>query len=117
MNHPRSLSATGEIFSHWSLERDDHGIFYLTFNRVDANVNTLNQLALYELNVILTAFSVKLSLLPKKTLSSIPALVKIFSLLAGVQPLGLVIRSGKTNGFIAGADITEFAELQTTDDA
>ena len=30
---------------------------------------------------------------------------------------GLVIRSGKDNGFIAGADIDEFGELKSVDDA
>src|SRR5205823_11009174 len=37
--------------------------------------------------------------------------------LAAKRPKGLVIRSGKENGFIAGADIDEFAELKSVDEA
>src|SRR5450432_1353578 len=37
--------------------------------------------------------------------------------LAAQPPKGLVIRSGKANGFIAGADIDEFGELKSVDDA
>jgi 3-hydroxyacyl-CoA dehydrogenase/enoyl-CoA hydratase/3-hydroxybutyryl-CoA epimerase len=37
--------------------------------------------------------------------------------LAADPPRGLVIRSGKANGFIAGADVDEFGELKSVDDA
>ena len=37
--------------------------------------------------------------------------------LAADPPKGLVIRSGKDNGFIAGADVDEFGELDSVDDA
>src|SRR5262249_28430947 len=37
--------------------------------------------------------------------------------LASSPPQGLVIRSGKENGFIAGADIDQFTQLKTVEDA
>ena len=37
--------------------------------------------------------------------------------LAADPPRGLVIRSGKANGFIAGADVDEFGGLESVDDA
>src|SRR5207244_5050678 len=37
--------------------------------------------------------------------------------LSSAPPKGLVIRSGKDSGFIAGADIQEFERVRTVDDA
>jgi 3-hydroxyacyl-CoA dehydrogenase / enoyl-CoA hydratase / 3-hydroxybutyryl-CoA epimerase len=77
---------------HWKLERDADGLGWLTFDKRDATTNTLSAAVLDELRTVLSE-------------------------LAANPPKGLVIRSGKENGFIAGADIDEFGELKSVDDA
>ncbi|MGI8895167.1 MAG: 3-hydroxyacyl-CoA dehydrogenase NAD-binding domain-containing protein [Casimicrobiaceae bacterium] len=76
--------------THWSLARDDAGVAWLTIDRVGATTNTLSAAVLAEFNTQLDE-------------------------LDHAPPRGLVIRSGKASGFIAGADIDEFA--QVTDEA
>lgn len=49
-----------------------------------------------------------------------PVLRELDSVLGGIErnpPRGLLLRSGKTSGFIAGADITEFTAFSTADEA
>jgi 3-hydroxyacyl-CoA dehydrogenase/enoyl-CoA hydratase/3-hydroxybutyryl-CoA epimerase len=82
----------GPDSQHWKLERDADGIAWLVFDKAGASTNTLSSDALDELRAVL------------RELSSAP-------------PKGLVIRSGKDNGFIAGADIQEFERVKTVDDA
>ena len=77
---------------HWKLERDVDGLGWLTLDKRGATTNTLSAAVLAELRTVLAE-------------------------LAGEPPKGLVIRSGKENGFIAGADIDEFGELKSVDDA
>ncbi|HWZ74445.1 MAG TPA: 3-hydroxyacyl-CoA dehydrogenase NAD-binding domain-containing protein [Casimicrobiaceae bacterium] len=77
---------------HWKLERDADGLGWLTFDKRGATTNTLSAAVLDELRTVLAE-------------------------LAADPPKGLVIRSGKENGFIAGADIDEFGELKSVDDA
>jgi 3-hydroxyacyl-CoA dehydrogenase / enoyl-CoA hydratase / 3-hydroxybutyryl-CoA epimerase len=77
---------------HWKLERDADGLGWLTLDKRGATTNTLSAAVLDELRTVLAE-------------------------LAANPPKGLVIRSGKENGFIAGADIDEFGELKTVDDA
>ena len=72
----------GLRFSHWQAETDG-GIVVLTLNRAGASVNALNRAVLDELAQIVERLSFD-------------------------PPKGVVIRSGKANGFIAGADIREF---------
>lgn len=76
----------GLRLQHWKLEQRDDGVVVLSFDRAGASVNTFAQEVLIELD----------SLLERLTLD---------------PPRGLVIRSAKTSGFIAGADIREFAEF------
>src|SRR3546814_11119793 len=76
----------GLRFSHWQAEQREDGIVVLTFDRAGESVNTFAQDVLIELEALLE----RLSLDP---------------------PQGLVLRSGKAKGFIAGADIREFAEF------
>jgi 3-hydroxyacyl-CoA dehydrogenase/enoyl-CoA hydratase/3-hydroxybutyryl-CoA epimerase len=71
---------------HWTLARDADGIAWLTFDKAGGTTNTLSREALAELNEALDE-------------------------LERNAPRGLVIRSGKANGFIAGADVTEFSEI------
>jgi 3-hydroxyacyl-CoA dehydrogenase/enoyl-CoA hydratase/3-hydroxybutyryl-CoA epimerase len=73
----------GLRFQHWRAEAGPDGIVVLSLDRADQGVNTLAQSVLLELDGLLE----RLSLDP---------------------PKGLVIRSAKVAGFIAGADIKEF---------
>ncbi len=71
---------------HWKLSVDDDGIAWLLMDRADERVNTLGEETLAELDTVLDH-------------------------LQSNQPVGLVIRSAKTAGFIAGADIREFEQF------
>ena len=75
---------------HWTLTRDADGLAWLTFDKAGATANTLSAAVLAELNTAL-------------------------DMLDQEPPKGLVIRSGKANGFIAGADVEEFGDVH--DDA
>jgi 3-hydroxyacyl-CoA dehydrogenase/enoyl-CoA hydratase/3-hydroxybutyryl-CoA epimerase len=78
--------------SAWTLSRDDKGFATLTLDVPGRSANTLASAVLEELGDLLTA------------IESDP-------------PRGLVIRSGKRSGFIAGADINEFTTLRRVDEA
>ena len=79
-------------FQHFRLDRDADGIAWLVFDKAGASTNTLSGEVFDELQVVLAE-------------------------LAESPPKGLVIRSGKENGFIAGADIEQFTRLKTVEDA
>jgi len=68
---------------NWTLKTDEDGIAWLVIDKPDAGANTLSEEVVSELNDILTRIEAE-------------------------PPKGLVIRSGKHGGFIAGADIGEF---------
>jgi 3-hydroxyacyl-CoA dehydrogenase/enoyl-CoA hydratase/3-hydroxybutyryl-CoA epimerase len=70
----------------WTLARDAEGLAWLAFDRADRTTNTLSRAVLDELMQVLDALDAD-------------------------PPKGLVIRSGKANGFIAGADVEEFANI------
>lgn len=76
----------------WRLERGDDGIATLTIDRPGGSANTLGKPVLLELEARIAE-------------------------LAAAPPKGLVIRSGKTSGFIAGADIREFTSFRNADEA
>ncbi len=82
------------MYRHWQYEKDADNIFWLTFNRQSSSVNTINAEVLEELH----SFLQMLEALPK-------------------PPLGLVIQSGKENGFIAGADIHQFENVKSAEEA
>src|SRR5690606_6291571 len=71
---------------HWHAELRPDGVVVLTFDRAGESVNTFAQDVLVELDTLLE----RLALDP---------------------PKAVVLRSGKAKGFIAGADIREFAEF------
>jgi 3-hydroxyacyl-CoA dehydrogenase/enoyl-CoA hydratase/3-hydroxybutyryl-CoA epimerase len=73
----------GLRFTHWKADTDAEGIVVLTLDRADTSVNALNRVVLDELAQIVERLSFE-------------------------PPKGVVIRSGKAGGFIAGADIHEF---------
>lgn len=72
--------------SHWRLEHTEDNIALLTIDVAGKGVNALSQEVMRELD-------------------------KALQELEQHQPAGLVIRSGKPNGFIAGADVYEFERM------
>jgi 3-hydroxyacyl-CoA dehydrogenase/enoyl-CoA hydratase/3-hydroxybutyryl-CoA epimerase len=72
---------------HWRSEVDQQGICWLTLDRADAKANTLSSAVLEELAAELDAIE-----------------------RSGAR--GLVFKSGKTTGFILGADVKEFGRLR-----
>ena len=76
----------GLRFSHWQAEQRPDGVLLLAFDRAGEPVNTFSQAVLIELDALLE----RLALDP---------------------PKALVLRSAKDRGFVAGADIREFAEF------
>jgi len=79
-------------YRHFRCEIDAQGIAWLTLDCADSAVNRLSGEVLREFSRVLDEFGQK-------------------------PPVGLIVRSGKDNGFIAGADIDEFAGLATADQA
>jgi len=73
----------------WNLEIDECGIAWLGFDVPGAKLNTLDRAALEQLQVIVDKLNIDL-------------------------PRGLVLYSNKENGFIAGADISEFTQIETS---
>jgi len=71
---------------HFAIRKDDDGIAWLTFDKADSGTNVLTEEVLEEFD---------------------QSLVHI----AQMHPRGLVIISGKSNGFIAGADVKAFANI------
>lgn len=78
--------------THWQLDTDADGLAWLTFDRQGASTNVLTE-------VVLDQF------------------VALLEQLEHSPPRGLVIRSGKTNGFIAGADVHAFTSLESREQA
>src|SRR5215475_13380977 len=73
----------GSPWRNWWLARDEDGIAWLALDKANAGANTLSEDVLAELNDVLAHLERDL-------------------------PKGLVLRSAKPKGFIAGADIGEF---------
>ena len=71
---------------HWSLTQDADGIAWLAFDKAGTATNTLSKATLAELNEVLDRLDRE-------------------------RPKGLVIRSAKASGFIAGADVDEFGDI------
>lgn len=71
---------------HWQTEIDDENIVWLTLDHADSAANVLSSSVMEELAESLTE-------------------------IAQLSPAALVFQSGKKNGFIAGADVSEFKSL------
>jgi 3-hydroxyacyl-CoA dehydrogenase/enoyl-CoA hydratase/3-hydroxybutyryl-CoA epimerase len=71
---------------HFNLHQDSDGIAWLTFDSPDSTANVLTEEALEEFDTQLVT-------------------------IAQSHPRGLVIRSGKKKGFIAGADVKAFSRI------
>ncbi|MDP2171807.1 MAG: 3-hydroxyacyl-CoA dehydrogenase NAD-binding domain-containing protein [Rhodocyclaceae bacterium] len=75
---------------HWQIERDANALVWATLDRAGESTNALSAEVLVEFRELLDQ-------------------------LEQSQPKGLIIRSGKTAGFIAGADIQEFTQLDSAE--
>lgn len=73
----------GLRFQHWQTASDADGIVVLTLDRAGSSVNALSREVLEELSEIVERLAIE-------------------------PPKGVIVRSGKANGFIVGADIKEF---------
>jgi 3-hydroxyacyl-CoA dehydrogenase/enoyl-CoA hydratase/3-hydroxybutyryl-CoA epimerase len=85
----------GLRFAHWHAQERPDGVVVLAFDREGASVNTFSQDVLIELADIVERLAID-------------------------PPRGVVIRSAKASGFVAGADIKEFQEFDrkgTVEDA
>lgn len=79
-------------YRHWRLDKDADGIVWLTFDRAGTSTNTFSKEVMEELGAIIDR-------------------------LAAERPKGVVIRSGKESGFIAGADVDEFTRIDEVEEA
>ena len=79
-------------YKHWQTEQDDKQIIWLSLDYAERSTNILTKDVLEELKAILEG-------------------------LQSVNAAGLIINSKKANGFLAGADITEFTTLKTSEAA
>ncbi len=77
---------------HWTLQTDDDGIAWLRLDKADSSANVLSTDVMTELDSVIDK-------------------------LATAAPRGLVLYSGKHNGFVMGADINEFASIDTPERA
>jgi 3-hydroxyacyl-CoA dehydrogenase/enoyl-CoA hydratase/3-hydroxybutyryl-CoA epimerase len=84
--------STGKTYSHWRLETDSEGIIWSCFDKADGSANVLSSEVLEELSDIVEAAEQD-------------------------PPRGMVIHSGKHNGFVMGADITEFGDITSEQQA
>ena len=71
---------------HWRSENDSNGIRWLLLDKADSSTNVLSQAVLWELADLIDQVSAN-------------------------PPAGVVFKSAKESGFIAGADISEFRAL------
>jgi 3-hydroxyacyl-CoA dehydrogenase/enoyl-CoA hydratase/3-hydroxybutyryl-CoA epimerase len=76
----------------WALTTDSDGIAWLSFDKPGTSTNVLSRDTLVELDAHLQA-------------------------LRQNPPRGLVVRSAKSSGFIAGADVKEFVQLSSAEQA
>ncbi|UFX43758.1 enoyl-CoA hydratase/isomerase family protein [Bradyrhizobium sp. 41S5] len=75
--------AADSPYRNFKLTRDEDGIAWLLFDRAGTSANTLSADLLEELDAVVAALEKQ-------------------------RPTGLVVRSAKKSGFIAGADVNEF---------
>jgi 3-hydroxyacyl-CoA dehydrogenase/enoyl-CoA hydratase/3-hydroxybutyryl-CoA epimerase len=79
-------------YRNWKLETDADNLVWLSLDKADASTNVLSAEVMSELDRILDE-------------------------LAAQKPRGLIVRSAKESGFIAGADVEEFTKIKDADDA
>jgi len=72
----------------WSLDTDTQGVAWLTVDKPDSSANSLSRSVMEELDAHIAT-------------------------LARKPPKALIVTSGKSSGFVAGADIKEFVGIET----
>jgi 3-hydroxyacyl-CoA dehydrogenase/enoyl-CoA hydratase/3-hydroxybutyryl-CoA epimerase len=77
---------------NWTAERDADGVVSLTLDKPGTSANVLSRDVLAELGELVAPF-------------------------AADPPRGVIVRSGKPSGFVAGADINEFTKLASVEEA
>lgn len=80
---------TNSNYKNWHLEEDDDKVIWLCLDCAASSTNVLSKTVLEEFKEILELLHTQIA-------------------------RGLVIYSGKENGFLAGADVNEFTKLKTT---
>jgi 3-hydroxyacyl-CoA dehydrogenase / enoyl-CoA hydratase / 3-hydroxybutyryl-CoA epimerase len=86
------MESDQKSYRHWKIKQENDGILWLSLNQADHEINMLSREVLDELDRLLDT-------MPPQ------------------QPAGVVICSGKSNGFIAGADVREFSAFVDSSDA
>ncbi len=81
-----------KLYEHWHCEIDNHAIFWASFDKKEASVNTLNKAVLQELEDIIEHVNNNKNI------------------------IAFIIKSSKS-GFIVGADIDQFRSLKTSEEA
>ncbi|HET7766714.1 MAG TPA: 3-hydroxyacyl-CoA dehydrogenase NAD-binding domain-containing protein [Burkholderiales bacterium] len=79
-------------YRNWKTETDGDGLVWLSLDKADSATNVLSADVMAELDAVLDE-------------------------LAAEKPRGLIVRSAKESGFIAGADVEEFTRIKDPDDA
>jgi len=85
---------TEQTYNNWQVHVDNENIMWLAIDRPNKSANSLSQASILELD---------------KIISNISSF--------GKNICGLIIYSNKKSGFIAGADVTEFKEVNEAKDA
>ncbi|MBV7378001.1 3-hydroxyacyl-CoA dehydrogenase NAD-binding domain-containing protein [Maritimibacter dapengensis] len=80
------LGPVGEADGNWRSARDENDVLWLVLDRVGSSVNTISEDVIRDLDAIVAKAEAEM-------------------------PKALVIRSAKTAGFAAGADISSFSEM------
>lgn len=82
-----------QSYKNWRLETDTDQILWLYFDKQNASVNTIDQDVMNEFSSIISALA------------------------SDTQHKGVIIASGKSSGFIAGADISQFTQFKDIEQA
>jgi 3-hydroxyacyl-CoA dehydrogenase / enoyl-CoA hydratase / 3-hydroxybutyryl-CoA epimerase len=82
-----------QAYKNWRLETDKNNILWLYFDKQNASVNTVDRAVMEEFSAILD------------------------ELANDTSHKGVIITSGKKNGFIAGADISQFTQFKDIEEA
>lgn len=82
-----------QAYQNWRVATDADQIVWLWLDRYDSNTNTLNKSVLEELRSIIELLT------------------------SSTTIRGLIIASAKSNGFIAGADIEQFSQFSSAEEA
>jgi len=90
MNIPADIALLSGLdglrFSHWQVQCGGPGVVALNLDRAQSPLNTLSQAVLLELEALIERLAID-------------------------PPRGVIVRSTKPTGFIAGADLQEFQQL------